>query len=89
MLSILSRLAAAVVGGYTFTIVASVSLSSVLPMPRADAVLTAILLSFAVYAGAILWAFSTRTARRAWVGLAFSSTIFACLAWLTRATGAP
>jgi hypothetical protein len=78
---------AATIGGYALTIAASISLSNILPLPRSDAVLTAILLSFAFYAGTVLWAFSARTPRRAWVGLAFPSVILACLAWLTRPTG--
>jgi hypothetical protein len=87
MASILSRLGAAAIGGYAFAVLASVLLSNVLPLPRPDAVLTAILSSFVFYTVAILWAFSARTARRAWTGLLFVSVPFACFAWLTSATG--
>lgn len=88
MLNILSRLLAASVGGYALANIAAILLSSVLPIPRPDAVLTAILLSFAFYTGAILWAVSARTARHAWIGLLLPSAIFACLVWLTKPAGA-
>ena len=66
---LLARLAAAVFGGYLLSVAVSTSLSLVLPMARADAVLTGLLVSFTVYALAILWAFAVRSLSRMWLGL--------------------
>lgn len=63
------RALAAIVGGYAFASVAVVFLSFALPMPRADAVMTATLLGFAIHVGAALWAFAARTTPLAWLGL--------------------
>ncbi len=68
-LAVAARAAAAILGGYAFASVAVVFLSFVLPLPVADAVMTATLLGFAIHVGAILWSFAARTALLAWVGL--------------------
>ncbi len=66
----LSRIAAAILGGYAFTYAFTAALARLLPLAKGDALIVATLLSFAVYTGAILWAFACRSALRAWVGLA-------------------
>lgn len=86
-LSVLSRAAAAAVGGYGFTTALSVLISRVMPLSRSEGVTTAMLLSFAVYACAVMWAFSARTALRAWGGLALSTCLASVAWWL--AGGAP
>lgn len=63
------RLLAAVFGGYALATLLSLVVAGLFPMPRADAAMTALLLSFAVYTAAILWAFAARSAGRAWAGL--------------------
>ncbi|ACR31525.1 hypothetical protein [Burkholderia glumae] len=40
-----------------------------LPIERSQAVLTGMLVSFLFYAGAVIWVFLARTARRAWIEL--------------------
>lgn len=67
--AVVSRALAAILGGYGFASVAVVFLSYALPMPRAEAVMTATLLGFAIHVGAALWAFAARTALAAWLGL--------------------
>ena len=79
--SVCSRVVAAIVGGYGLATTASIVLAGVMPGPRTDAVLAAIMLSFAVYVGAILWAFAARTAWRAWQGLLGAVVVCAVLAW--------
>ena len=69
---IVSRTLAALVGGYVFTYAFTAALARLLPMEQVDALITATLLSFAVYTLAILWAFSCRSAKRAWAGLALA-----------------
>lgn len=79
-----SRVLAAALGGYALTSLATAV--TVLALPRlgfstpAQAVLTATLWSFAFYAAVVVWVFSTRSAARAWSGLALGAAI-AGLAW--------
>ncbi|MGE7990553.1 DUF3649 domain-containing protein [Pseudomonas sp. NPDC089554] len=66
---VLSRVLAAVLGGYAFTYAFTAALARLLPLGKGDALVIATLLSFAVYTGAMLWAFACRSAWRAWGGL--------------------
>lgn len=72
-LGIASRVLAATVGGYALASLAASALAAALPLltaaSRADGVVIASLLSFAFYAVAAIWVFSTRSAMRAWLGL--------------------
>lgn len=79
-LMVASRAIAGAFGGYALASLVTAVLSLALPLvtgaSRASALLTATLLSFAVYAVAVMWAFSARSALRAWVGLAIASAVF-------------
>lgn len=75
VLSLLSRIAAALFGGYALAAAFSIWLSFILPMTMVDAVLTGLLVSFAVYTAAILWCFAVATAARAWIGITVT-TVF-------------
>ncbi|AWM90370.1 DUF3649 domain-containing protein [Pseudomonas sp. 31-12] len=68
-LAVTSRVLAAVLGGYIVAALASVSLSLWLPMARAEAVVTGMMISFLVYLVAVLWCFACRSAWQAWFGL--------------------
>lgn len=81
-LAVASRVLAAAVGGYAFANMVAIFLSHVLPMPRADAVLTMTLASFALYAAAVIWVFAARTAGRAWGGLIVPTVVLGALVWL-------
>ena len=59
-------LSAALLGGYAFSYAASACLARLLPLSPADAVIVATLPAFIFYTGAILWAFASRDAVRAW-----------------------
>ncbi len=65
---LLSRIVAALLGGYGLAALASVA-AVALPISRSEAVLTGMLTSFAIYAGAVIWTFAARSAWRAWGGL--------------------
>lgn len=67
------RCAAAVAGGYTLAALAAAALSVALPVVRAEAVLAGTMASFAVYVAAVVWAFSARSATRAWGGLVLAA----------------
>ena len=75
-----SRACAAIAGGYAFAAAASALLAMLLPLPRADAVVTATLLSFAVYAAAALRAFAAPSAWRAWAELMLPAAVMALAA---------
>jgi len=74
-LQILSRSAAALLGGYAFSYAASACLARILPLPASDAVIVATLPAFIFYTAAILWAFASRDALRAWGPLALAAPL--------------
>ena len=77
---LLSRIVAALFGGYALAALASVA-AVALPVSRSEAVLTGMLLSFAVYAGAVIWVFAVRSAWRAWAGLVVGALPLGLAAW--------
>ena len=66
---VLSRIIAALLGGYLLANAIAILLSYGLPGSRADSVMSAIFISFFIYAGAVLWVFSAATAWKAWLGV--------------------
>lgn len=87
--SVAVRIAAAVFGGYALAVGGAVCISHALPAPRSDAVMAGLLAAFAIYAGAILWAFAARSPARAVLGLALPALALAGLAWLIGPNPAP
>lgn len=85
---LVSRIMAAVFGGYALAALASVA-AVALPIARSQAVLTGMLASFAIYAGAVVWVFAVRSARRAWVGLLVAAVPLALAAWPVWNAGSP
>ncbi|MEN7529473.1 MULTISPECIES: DUF3649 domain-containing protein [unclassified Cupriavidus] len=81
---IASRAIAAILGGYGVAALATGCLSLVLAqwvgMARAEAVVTATLLSFLWFALAVIWVFAADSALRAWIGLAIPAAVLA-LGW--------
>lgn len=77
---VVSRVVAAVLGGYGVAALASVA-ALALPMAPAQAVLTGMLASFAVYAAAVVWCFAARSASRAWGGLLLVALPLALACW--------
>lgn len=66
---VLSRVVAAILGGYVLANCLSILLAYLLPLPQADGVLVGIQASFAIYAVAVIWVFAAKTAKQAWFGL--------------------
>lgn len=83
-----SRALAAILGGYVLAALSAAALAVFLPLSRADATLTGTMLSFLVYACAVVWVFAARTATRAWLGLLLPSAALGMALWLHRITGA-
>ncbi|CAO3408383.1 DUF3649 domain-containing protein [Azospirillum largimobile] len=75
-----SRIVAALFGGYALAALGSVA-ALALPMEKPQAVLTGMLASFAIYAGAVVWVFAARSALRAWAGLLAAAVPLLAAAW--------
>ncbi|MFP5517189.1 MAG: DUF3649 domain-containing protein [Alphaproteobacteria bacterium] len=75
-----SRIVAALFGGYALAALGSVA-ALALPMSKPQAVLTGMLASFAIYAGAVVWVFAARSALRAWAGLLVAAVPLLAAAW--------
>ncbi|MBP0596486.1 DUF3649 domain-containing protein [Herbaspirillum sp. LeCh32-8] len=83
-LAVLSRTVAAIAGGYALAALCTALLAKWLPMGRADAVMTATMLSFAIYTCAVIWVFAARNAWRAWIGLGAPTLLLALVVWFGR-----
>lgn len=73
--SIASRTTAAIVGGYIVANTVAFVIAAAMPMNETDAVLTAMQASYLFYAIAVLWAFTAKTARVAWLGLSGTALV--------------
>lgn len=71
-MSLISRIIAAILGGYALATLISLA-ALALPLPPSEAVFTGMLFSFLVYAGTAIWVFAVRSARRAWAGLVLAA----------------
>jgi len=77
---LVSRIVAALFGGYVLAALFSVAVLA-LPMSKPQAVLTGMLASFLIYAGAVIWVFAVRSALKAWLGLLIVAAPLALAAW--------
>lgn len=77
----------AILGGYALANISAILLSYLLPMPKSDAVMTGVLLSFSIYTGAIMWVFAVRSLHKAWLGLVAPSLFLGAAALLIKLTG--
>lgn len=78
--ALLSRILAALLGGYVLAALASVAVLA-LPVDRPQAVLAGMQASFLIYAGAVVWVFAARSAGRAWAGLVIAGLPLSLAAW--------
>lgn len=86
-LAVASRVAAAAFGGYALASAATVLMAQLWPATRAQALLWATMLGFAVYAVAVIWVFTTRSATRAWLGVVATAAVLTAMAWVIHAGG--
>ena len=84
---LVSRIAAALFGGYALAALGSVA-ALALPIAKTEAVLAGMLASFAIYAGAVVWVFAARSASRAWIGLMIAAVPLCLAAGSACAAGA-
>jgi len=75
-LGVLSRSLAAIVGGYALAATSAMFFAVALPIARSQAVLTGMLIAIVLCACAALWAFATRSALRAWLGIVIPAALF-------------
>lgn len=85
--AVASRALAAGAGGYAVAALATALLPRLLPMARSEAVIAATLLSFAIYAGVVLWAFAAARAARLWLWLLGIVALLSAGNWLAIASG--
>ncbi|WNW13520.1 DUF3649 domain-containing protein [Pseudomonas sp. DTU_2021_1001937_2_SI_NGA_ILE_001] len=76
-LAVASRFIVASLGGYLFASLFSVCVSQWLPLPRGEAVMAGMMLSFLAYLGVFIGCFACRTAWRAWTGVALGCAVLA------------
>lgn len=79
---VLSRLLAAIFGGYALTSAATVLLALIWPLPHAQALLASTMLSFILYSGVVLWVFAIQRLRTVWYGLLATTVLCSALSWL-------
>ena len=79
--AVVSRVIAAIVGGYLIANLGSIVLSYLLSGSQANAVSTGLLVSFLIYACAVVWVFAARTAWVAWAGLLVPGLVSSILIW--------
>ncbi|MBN9489898.1 iron transporter [Nitrobacter sp.] len=82
-------MSAAIFGGYALAAVFSTFFSYILPTSRAEAAMSGLLLSFAVYAATILCAFGARSISRMWTGMILLTAGFGLLAILLKLARGP
>ncbi|TBU71723.1 DUF3649 domain-containing protein [Phytopseudomonas daroniae] len=78
---VVSRVLAAILGGYAVAYAFTAALARLLPLAKVDALIVASLLSFAIYTLAILWAFCAASAWRAWAGMGVALPLAAIGFW--------
>ncbi|MGC4071951.1 MAG: hypothetical protein QM760_05445 [Nibricoccus sp.] len=88
-LAIASRALAAIAGGYAVAAGTNVALTLALKNtgPKEDVIMLATMPSFLVWAGAVIWVFTARTAVRAWLGVAVPGVVVAMVIWFLRSGG--
>jgi len=86
-LRLLSRVGAAVLGGYLLASALGVFSGALFP-GDAEAVLAGVQLGFAVHVAAVIWAFSPVALGRVWAGLLLPAAALAALAVLLPRWGA-
>lgn len=77
------RVLAATFGGYAVAASLCAVMALLLPMSKADSTLTATMLSFAIFASAIIYAFSAQRTWHVWaVFIAIAATGYGLQGWL-------
>lgn len=81
------RALTAIFGGYALANTSGVLLAYLLPMEKVDAVTTSMLLSFAIYACAVMWVFSHRSLVKSMGGIWLLAGLFFAIIMLIKFAG--
>jgi hypothetical protein len=88
--SVFSRCVAASAGGYAVISLLHLAMVTVLPWDSYKAMLFSSQTGYLYWTGIIIWCFATRTAKRAWLGLAVVALPLLLIdAWFLMQRGAP
>jgi hypothetical protein len=82
------RIVAAFVGGYALTILVSILIADALPGPMFDRVMTAVMLSFLILPGIVLWAFALPSSWSIWTRMLPAGLLLGGLVYLIHFSGA-
>lgn len=82
--AVVSRVAAAVLGGYALTSALTLLLALAWPLPQAQALMASTMLSFTVYTVVVIWVFAARSLIRIWIGLVAGTLVTTLLCLLLR-----
>lgn len=82
-LDVAARAVAAIVVGYVFAALCTAVLARLLPGGPQEATIAATLLSFALYAAVVVWAFADPRTWRVWLGLAGGCAALGAVLWIS------
>lgn len=82
-----SLIGAALIGGYALAAAFGIFIAAVLALPRSETALIGNMASFAIYTGAIIWAFAVRKPLYAWLGLLVPAGLFFLVSLMAGAYG--
>jgi hypothetical protein len=88
-LSLVGRIVAGTAGAYGVALAAGICVSFVAPLPRADAVLLGLLVSFLIFLAAVLAIFAHGSVTRIWIVLIGATSILGGVSWLIGPHSAP
>jgi len=74
---IVSRVVAAIFGGYAVAAIASIALARL--GSRVEGALTGMMAGYAIHTAAVVWVFAASSALRAWVGLVIAAAAFGAM----------
>ncbi|OCC24631.1 hypothetical protein MB02_03860 [Croceicoccus estronivorus] len=80
--SVVSRVLAAILGGYCVVSLLSAAVALALPEPRYEAAMVASMIAYLAYPAIIMAVFHTSSAARAWVWLVGAVVPLALILWL-------
>ena len=85
--AILSRVLAAIVGGYVLSNLLAIVLSYLLPNQPSSNVMTGMVASYAIYAGVIIWVYSVKSLRHIWRSILIVMSICVVIITLLKPEG--
>lgn len=86
-LAVISRVIAAIIGGYVFSNLLSILLSYFLSGSPANAVMTGMVVSFSIYGSVVIWVYSVKSLRQVWQSLLITSSVCIIIIYLLMPKG--